>query len=180
MHGMDRSGVRPKARTQDLLLEEIPDELLIYDLKRARAHCLNPVAALLWRRCDGKRSVATLTKQLQAEVDEPISEDWVWLGLERLGRAHLLTERPPAAARGDRLPRRSALLRLAALPAVVSILAPTAAQAASPACLPLGACCGGGGDCCAGLVCNTECSGGPQCVPEVPGPCRPTPCGLGP
>ncbi len=31
----------PSARRKDLIIEELPDEVLVYDLNTDRAHCLN-------------------------------------------------------------------------------------------------------------------------------------------
>ncbi len=35
----------------DLVMKEMPDEVLLYDLKQHKAHCLNQAAALVWRYC---------------------------------------------------------------------------------------------------------------------------------
>ena len=129
--------MRPRARTDDLLVQDLPDETLVYDLARHRAHCLNRTAALVWRRCDGRTSVAELAQVLAREAQLPPDGEAVWAVLHDLSRAHLLEERiiPPEGAPRS---RREALKRLGAvaglavlLPAVQSIVAPTAAQAAS-------------------------------------------------
>jgi hypothetical protein len=39
----------PRAREENLVAEEMPDGLLIYDLIRLRCHRLNNTAALIWR-----------------------------------------------------------------------------------------------------------------------------------
>ena len=44
----------PCARSEDLIVEELGEELLVYDMKADRGHCLSPVAARVWRRCDGR------------------------------------------------------------------------------------------------------------------------------
>ena len=41
--------MKPRARTEGLVVTELPDELLVYDLERHRAHCLNPTAALVFK-----------------------------------------------------------------------------------------------------------------------------------
>jgi hypothetical protein len=117
-------------------LEEIGDELVIYDLQRHRAHQLNRTAALVWQHCNGQRTVAELCKILQDELDPAIQEVLVWQALERLGRSHLLREPRPRQAGAARMTRRQALRKLgqvAALallmPAVTSILAPAPLRA---------------------------------------------------
>ncbi len=44
---------RPLARKADLVTKEVADEVLVYDLKSHKAHCLNQTAALVWKYCDG-------------------------------------------------------------------------------------------------------------------------------
>ena len=125
--------MKPRARTQGLVVTELPDELLVYDLERHRAHCLNPTAALVFKHCDGRRSVAQIARILRREldVDAPADESLVWLSLDRLERARLLEEREaaPAAPSRRELVRRVALVA-ASLPVVATILAPTPAEAA--------------------------------------------------
>ena len=128
----------PRAREDRLVVRELPDEVLVYDLDRHKAHCLNRTAALVWRHCDGQTTVAEMARLLQKEWNAPVDEAVVRLALDRLGRAHLLRERvspPPGPAR---LSRREVMRRLALvgglsvlLPVVMSIVAPTAVQAAS-------------------------------------------------
>ena len=38
----------PRARQDELVVEELQDETLVYDLKRHKARCLNRTAALVW------------------------------------------------------------------------------------------------------------------------------------
>ena len=135
----------PRAREHRLVLQELPDELLVYDLDRHKAHCLNRTAALVWRHCDGQTTVAEMARLVQRELKSPVDEAVVWLAVDRLGKAHLLRERviPPACAPG--LSRREVMRKLAVvgglsilLPVVSSIVAPTAAQAAS--CITVNTC----------------------------------------
>ena len=48
----------PRARQDELVVEELSDETLVYDLKRHKANCLNRTAALVWQDCDGQTSVS--------------------------------------------------------------------------------------------------------------------------
>jgi len=54
--------MKPRARKDDLLIQDLPEETLVYDVVRHRAHCLNRTAALVWRHCDGKTSVEKLAR----------------------------------------------------------------------------------------------------------------------
>src|SRR6266849_7499417 len=92
---MKQAQTKPLARKEGLVIQELPDEVLVYDLERDRAHCLNETAAFVWQRCDSRNSTAqialTLGNQFNCEVDERI----VWLALDQLGRNHLLEGQPP-------------------------------------------------------------------------------------
>jgi hypothetical protein len=121
---------RPVARTQDLVVQAVGDQLLVYDLARHLAHSLNGVAAAVWRRCDGTRTVAELTTALGA-AGPPLPAAAVRYALAELGRARLLTA--PVGPAG--VTRRDLLRRLgpaAAVPLVLSLAAPTPATAQSP------------------------------------------------
>jgi hypothetical protein len=124
----------PQARLDDLIVQEMDGELVVYDLEQHRAHCLNGVAATVFRLCDGLKTPAEMAVRLDAD------EDVVWLALEQLWKLHLLEGDEP---REDGLSRRALLKRTGlltaalALPATASVLAPRAAAAAT--CLPNGA-----------------------------------------
>ena len=136
----------PLARRDGLVVKTVGDEVLVYDLERARAHSLDALAAAIWRQCDGRRPVAALAAAVRADTGPPVTAAAVEYGLAALGRARLLAgERPVPGPT-----RRQVLARIgtaAAIPLVLSITAPTAAQAQSQACLPTGSACVGG-DCC--------------------------------
>ena len=63
--------VMPRARQDDFVVEKLPDETLVYDLNRYKAHCLNPTSALVWRRCDGRTTVAEVAALLERELRYP-------------------------------------------------------------------------------------------------------------
>lgn len=130
----------PKARSSELLTREIPGELLIYDMKRHTAYCLNETAAYIWKQCNGKRTVPQLARQLEKSCGASVNEKLVWLALDQLEKSHLLDPRFSFPFQSGisrrRLIRSMGLASVIALPVVASIIAPTAVQAAS--CLPGG------------------------------------------
>jgi hypothetical protein len=130
--------MKPRARKDGLVVQELPEETLVYDLERNRAHCLNRAAALVWRHSDGRTTPSDLARMLENEVGLPDDEAVVHLALERLAKAHLLEGQAPRLPAPAHYTRRDVLRRLGAaaglavlLPAVQSIVAPEAAQAAS-------------------------------------------------
>ncbi len=60
---------KPRARTDDLVIEEFEDEVLIYDSTSKRAHCLGATAASVWRACDGDSDVSALTEALELSAE---------------------------------------------------------------------------------------------------------------
>jgi hypothetical protein len=144
----------PRARQEKLLVHELADEVLVYDLKRHKAHCLNRTAALVWNRCDGQSSVTEIARLLEHEMGTSVDEDVVRLALNQLERVGLLGERPSQAmgtvrVRRRELMRRMGLAAAVSLPLVVSILSPTSAQAQS--CGASGTLCTSHAQCCSGV-----------------------------
>lgn len=153
---------KPVARKQGLVIQELPDEVLVYDLDRDRAHCLNRTAAFVWQRCNGRNTTAQIARTLGRQFDCAVDEKIVWLALDQLGKNHLLDRQPspPPALMGMNrraMVRALGLAAIVAIPAVTSIVAPTPAQAAT--CLPPGSSCSTGTECCSG-ICDGVCQGG--------------------
>jgi len=143
----------PRQRKQGLIIKRLPDEVLVYDQDRDRAHCLNQSAAAVWEQCDGQTTAAEIARSIQKQTGATVGEEVVWLALEQLGRDHLLEESVHWPASLPAMTRREAVRRIGigaavALPLVTSIIAPTPAQAAT--CLPSGANCTSDTQCCSG------------------------------
>ena len=156
-------GFSPEARRERLLVREVADELVIYDLESHRAHSLNRVAALIWRHCDGRTDVTELAAVLHRELGAAGDETAVWLTLRRLGKAHLLQGRVTVPAQAVSCSRRELMRRMAllgGLALVSSILVPTPVQTQS-ACRPEGATCTSSAQCCSG--CCRIVGTGPEC-----------------
>jgi hypothetical protein len=139
------SGDGPLARSTDLIVEELGDEVLVYDTKTNRGHSLSSQAATIWRACDGETSADALSVKLGLEVGK------VERGLDELRACELLET--PAATDG-RSTRREATFRLARLgaaaasaPLILSVAAqPAWAVPTLAACLERSGNCGAGQD----------------------------------
>jgi hypothetical protein len=57
---MNDHGSLPRARKDGLLEEAVGEELLLYDRDSHTAHCLSPIAACVWRHCDGEHDTTEL------------------------------------------------------------------------------------------------------------------------
>ena len=149
----------PKARSEELLIEEVGGELLIYDVNSNRAHCLNESAAAIWRHCDGNRSIGKLAKHLFPSLAASDAQRLVSIGLERLRRRRLVETASPAVDLSKRqMLKKVAILAAAAgiaAPVVSTIIAPNAAYAFS--CMPSGFPCTSSLQCCSGLCRNLQC-----------------------
>ena len=146
----------PLARRTGLIIEQLPDETLVYDSDRDKAMCLNQAAASVWKHCDGKTTPARMARLIEKEFQIAGGDDVVSLALERLEKAHLLTGKTTVHLRG--MSRRELVGRLATVPVIAMILVPPAGQVAS--CTPIQGSCMFNGDCCSGC-----CSKG-TCVPS--------------
>jgi hypothetical protein len=135
---MKKLQLLPKRRENDLLTEDLLDEIIVYDTIRHKAHCLSPIAAFVWRRCDGRTSEAEMVKALsqQNEIMPARALALVRLAFKTLGDAKLLMSQPPTqfSSRRDAI-KDLARFGLAATAAMVTtIAAPAPAQAAT--CVP--------------------------------------------
>jgi hypothetical protein len=164
---MSADEFKPRRRGAALVVTELGDETVVYDLERDRALCLDRVASATWRRCDGQSEVVTIASTVSADLGERIDREVIWFALRRLDRASLLAAPLPVEEPARKLSRRAALRRLAAagaltagLPTVLSVLAPSALQAQG-SCQKSGQPCGHGNNfCCAG---PDACVGG-RCI----------------
>src|SRR6185503_8879317 len=155
---MKNPATLPHARTKDLVIRKLGDETLVYDLANDRAHCLNETAAFIWKSCDGKMTAAKTARDMGKALRVPADTNVVWLALEELERINLL-ENYKKPGNGNVVSRRDLMLKYApaalALPVIMSISAPTPAQAASCVCP----------GCCPGFRCSFS---GNFCVPSTP------------
>jgi hypothetical protein len=142
----------PRARMDDCLTTEIDGgEVIVYDKRANRAHCLNPTAAAVWKRCDGKTDVRSIAGSLSPDLDQGHT-DVVAIALDELNEAGLLFGPAPESFPVDRrqLLRRIGIGVAAAtlVPVVTSIVAPT--PAAATTCLQSGESCTADSQCCSG------------------------------
>lgn len=128
----------PEARKDKLLVQQVGDELVVYDQERHKAHRLNRTAAFVWRHCGSQRTAAEVAVLLESELNVPANEELVWWTLNRLDKAHLLQEHMTRPTEAASISRRQVVRRLGLvgglavlLPVVTSIVAPTPVMASS-------------------------------------------------
>ncbi|CAD5981214.1 hypothetical protein PCC9214_04765 [Planktothrix tepida] len=106
----------PVARTENLLLQDIGNELIIYDQDNNSSHCLTPLAVRVWELSNGQNTVNDIARKLEKEFNLPGNSDvdmrgLVWLTLEELERYSLIKEylRQPATNVIAGMSRRKAI-----------------------------------------------------------------------
>jgi hypothetical protein len=122
----------PRARSEELVIEELNDELLVYDERNHRAHCLNATAARVWQACDGQMKPAALGTELGLDAEA------VTRALSELTDCELL-ETGPRLQTSNGLTRRDLGFRAAkvgaaaaSVPLIWSVAVPAAAGAITP------------------------------------------------
>jgi len=122
---------RPLSKKEDIVTQELPGELLIYNLATDRAFCLNETATFVWREADGRKSVGEIKELMEREFKTLVNEDLVRLALEQLARDGLLesaweekAEEKFAGMTRREVVRRIGVSSLIALPVIASLATP--------------------------------------------------------
>jgi hypothetical protein len=116
----------PKAREERLFVEEVGDELIIYDQDTSRVHRLSPTATMVWRLCDGHNTIAEIVTALQATLSPAADQSLVWIALSRLEAKGLLKASLGRSPEQLRASRRD-FVRKGAVVGGVSLLLPVVA-----------------------------------------------------
>lgn len=122
----------PIARKTGIVIQEVPDEVLVYDLDANKAHCLNQTAALIWKSCDGSRSITDIAKRVESLAGGNINDDFVWLAIDQLNENNLLEHEISSSFSG--MSRRDVIKKIGlstmiAVPIIASLAAPQSAMA---------------------------------------------------
>src|SRR3954463_394590 len=120
----------PLSRKTDLVIQELENEILIYDLIKERALCLNETSAFVWQAADGRKSIGEISRLLSAKFETTANKDIVWLALDQLKKENLIANDANIPDTFNNMSRRQIVKRvglasMVALPLVVSIVAPS-------------------------------------------------------
>jgi hypothetical protein len=131
MRGLGKPKQFPLARSQGLLIEDVDAEKVIFDEETKHAHCLTPLAAIVFGHCDGNTSPAELAGIASGRLGERTSEEEVQNALTQLRERGLLASPLPIEfSRRDVLHKSAALGAAAAAATLVFTVDPAVAQAA--------------------------------------------------
>lgn len=142
----------PTARETGLVLQEMPDELLVYDVDKNKAHCLNETSAFVWKACTGQNSVKDISRLFESQTGNSVPEDLIWLAIDQLSKNNLLETKISLDLKGQSrrdVIKKIGLASVIALPLVASLSAPSSASAAVASCV--------------GRACSVD--GDPACAP---------------
>ena len=151
---------KPLSRKEDIVVQELEGEVLIYDLRVNKAFCLNETSALIWQACDGSKDVPQISEFVASHLNTKANEDLVWLALDQLKKEKLIDNAPESDGRFAGMSRRDVIKKVGlgtmmALPIIASLAAPAALNAQS------GIAC----TCPNGQVGNAmSCTNSPQCM----------------
>lgn len=119
----------PKARTDNILEQNLKNETLIYDLQTHKALNLNETLTAVYKACDGKTSFEQLRRK------HKFTDDFIYLALDELKNENLLGDvsyqSPFANASRREVIKKVGLATVMVLPIITGLIAPKAAQAAS-------------------------------------------------
>ena len=155
----------PTARKTGLVVQEVPNEVLVYDLDTNKAHCLNATASTVWKSCTGSNSISDIVSILEKTSGSKVSDQMVWLAIDQLSENNLLEAQIKADFGGQtrrQVLKKLGLATVVALPIVASLVAPKSAMASvSCACTDSDQCASRG--CPSTDCCNVD----GQCAPPV-------------
>lgn len=155
----------PMARQTGLLVEQVDDELVIYDMDGKEAHCLRPLAAAVFHCSDGVTRTPEIAERVSKRLGGTVSVAQVEEAVEQLEQTRLLESPQLQIALDDGsagISRRDAVRKFAyggavaaiSAPLITSILSPGTAYALSGC--PVGSACTKNTDCSSGHCCQTN------------------------
>lgn len=147
---------KPVSRKDDIVVQELNGEVLVYDLRTDKALCLNETSSIIWAACDGTRNVSQIGAYASEKLNAQVNDDLVWLALDEFRKEHLLTTAPDTDHYFEGVSRRDVIKKIGiasaiAIPVVMGLIAPPAANAASIC----GAACNPGNNPCTNAACPT-------------------------
>src|SRR4051812_33936336 len=74
MRSKDIAIAVPAAQSDGLLIEPVGDETVVYDTGSKQAHCLKPLAAIVFSCCDGRATVAEIATAAQHRLGDDVGE----------------------------------------------------------------------------------------------------------
>lgn len=130
------SEYKPLARKADIVVQELNEETLVYDLVTNKALALNKTSSMVWQYCDGTKTIKDIADLLSIKFKTIITNDFVWMSLEQLKKENLieigsLQFTPFEGLSRREMVRKIGVASIVALPIISSLIAPKGVHAAS-------------------------------------------------
>lgn len=127
---------KPISRKTNIVVQDLENEVLIYDLEINKAFCLNKTSALVYEFADGTKTVGEISNEMSVKLKIRVSEDLVWMALEGLKKDNLLANADELTDHFGGLTRREVVKRVGfasvvMLPLISTVIAPNAVMAQS-------------------------------------------------
>jgi len=125
--------MKPLALKRDIFVENLPEEVVLYDKSNNKVHRLDKTAAAIWESCDGTRTVDELTHIAGVKLGAVSDRKVVLQALAELEKADLLEAGSVMIPDAGLTFRREAVgkIALAGTALVATIVAATPAAHAS-------------------------------------------------
>lgn len=128
----------PAAREEGLVIEQLAEETVVYDTETHDAHCLSPLAAVVFAHCDGRTKASELARLASKRLGEPVDEASVLDAVTQLEARNLLDVAP-----GRGMSRRDMIRKSAVVAGTASVAGPLISSVvAQPAVAQTTATCG--------------------------------------
>ena len=155
----------PLARNKGIVVQDMDEEILAYDLVTHKAYCLNQTASRVYRACDARSSFEGLKRT------HKFTDEIIFLAIDELKKAKLVEENDSYVSPFTGMSRREVIRRVGlasmiALPVISSLVAPKVTHAQSGRCVNPGGIPPGSSQSFPGLTCGFSCNG--QTRPDCP------------
>lgn len=150
----------PHARNEGIVVQDMDEEILAYDVAAHKAYCLNQTASRVYRACGARASFEGLKRE------HKFTDDIIFLAIDELKKANLVGEdaaytSPFAGMNRREVVRRVGFASMIALPVISSLVAPAALRAQSIACVNPGGQLPGTQQSYPGVTCGSSCNSCP-------------------
>lgn len=118
----------PQSKTENIVVQNLENETLIYNLDSNKVFCLNETSALVYQACNGNTDFQELINKYN------LTDEVIFLALDLLKKENLLEENfssPLEGMKRREVIKKIGLTSVIALPLISSLMAPTSAMAAS-------------------------------------------------
>lgn len=136
IQGRTAQSIPAAARSDELLIQRVGEESVIYDVSTKEAHCLKSLAAFVFDRCDGETRIGAIADAVRSELAADITDEQVIAAVAELEESRLLQASPLVVMlEGDSVSRRDMMRRVGFAGAAATVGSGLVMSIAAPAAL---------------------------------------------